>query len=309
MHHFVGIDVSARTLVVWVRPLDLHWRIDNTPAGHRQLLRRLSAYRIQRVVLEATGGYERAVFEALSRAGLPVARINPRRAHAFAAAVGRRAKTDPIDAGLLARMAQTLQPPVTPPATPAQAELRALVQRRTQLVAQRDDERRRQRQATLAMVRASLARHIAQLDKEIARLDAAIATVTPTTDPLLAQRLRTVPGIGPVCSAALIAWLPELGHLDARQIAALVGVAPYNADSGQHTGVRRIAGGRAGLRRLLYMATWSVIRLQPAFKARYTALRARGKCAKVALIACLRVLLVRLNAMVRDQMTWRTVGA
>lgn len=308
MNIFVGIDVASTTLAITVRPLDLHWTIDNTPAGHRQLVRRLATHAVERVVLEATGGYERGVFDALSAAGLPVARINPRRAHAFAAAIGRRAKTDPIDAATLAQMAQVLLPPVTPPTTPAQADLRALVQRRVQLVAQRDDERRRQPQATLPAVSASIARHVAQLGNEIGVLDAAIANATRVADPILAQRLRSVEGIGPVCTAALIAWLPELGQLGSRQIAALVGVAPYNADSGQHAGRRRISGGRAGPRRLLYMAAWSVIRLQPAFKARYTALRARGKCAKVALIACLRVLLVRLNAMVRDQTEWRTAG-
>lgn len=308
MNVWIGIDVAKATLAIWVRPLGEGWTVANTPAGHRQLCRQLAQWSVQRVVLEATGGYEGAVLSALTAAGVPVARINPLRARGFAIACGQLAKTDPIDAAVLAHMAQTLDLPATPAPAPAQQQVRALVQRREQLVQQRDDERRRLHQATLPMIRTSVQRCLRALQRELQQIEAALARAVGHADPALAQCLRAVAGIGPVTAASLMAYLPELGTVDKRRIAALAGVAPYNCDSGQHTGQRRIRGGRAALRRVLYMATWSVIRLQPEFKARYARLRARGKCAKVALIACLRVLIIRLNAMVRDRTPWKTVA-
>lgn len=308
MNVWVGIDVSKAELSVWVRPDGEGWSVANTPAGHRRLLRRLSGLAVERIVLEATGGYERGILTALAEAGLPVVRVNPVRARGFATALGQLAKTDPIDAAVLAHMAQSLELPATPPPPAAHSALRALVQRREQLVQQRDDERRRLAQAGLAAVQASLHRCLRTLQGEIKQLEIAIAQATEVADAALAAGLAAVAGIGPVTTASLMAYLPELGTVNKRQIAALLGVAPYNCDSGQHTGQRRIHGGRAALRRVLYMATWSVIRLQPEFKARYAALRARGKCAKVALIACMRVLIVRLNAMVRDRTPWRMVA-
>lgn len=304
MNVWVGIDVSKAELAVWIRPLNEGLTVANTPAGHRQLCRQLASESVQRVLLEATGGYEQGVFEALCASGLSVVRLNPLRARAFATALGQQAKTDPIDAAVLAHMAQTLELPLSVPPTPAHSALRALVQRRTQLVQQRDDERRRRHQATQLLVQASLR----SVEREIKRLDTAIAQATEAADPALAECLGAVSGLGPVTTASLMAYLPELGAVGKRQIAALAGLAPYNCDSGQHSGVRHIRGGRPALRRVLYMATWSVIRLQPEFKARYAALRARGKCAKVALIACMRVLIVRLNAMVRDRSPWKTIA-
>src|SRR5690606_23888237 len=179
------------------------------------------------------------------------------------------------------------------------------VQRREQLVQQRDDDRRRLKQATHERVRTSLITHISWLRAQIRDIAKDIAQLQRQVDDDLAQRLMAVPGIGEVTAASLQAYLPELGHLDRRESAALAGLAPYNADSGQKEGKRRIRGGRSAIRRVLYMASWSVIRTQPDFQARYRRLREQGKCAKVAITACMRVLLIRLNAMARDKTEWR----
>lgn len=301
---WVGIDVCKRTLSVWVVPQEESFEVANSAEGHRQLLERLGDRAVQRIVLEATGGYERGVLSALGAAGHPVVRINPRRARAFATALGKLAKTDPIDAAVLARMAQVLQHPPHVSASAEHEGLRDLVQRREQLVQQRDDERRRLAQVRSARVRDSLLACIAHLKAQIHQLDRAIAQAARTADAQRTERLGAIAGIGPVTVSSLIAYLPELGHLDRRQIAALVGLAPYNNDSGTHAGKRRIQGGRAALRRVLYMAVLSVIRKQDHFKQRYNALRQRGKCAKVAIVACMRVLLIRMNAMIRDQTPW-----
>jgi len=308
MSLWIGIDVAKASLAVCVLPTKQSFSLANTPQGHAQLLARLEGHVIGNILLEATGGYEQVLMAALAHAGYPVTRINPRRARAFAKAMGTLAKTDPIDAALLARMAELVRAPESP--RPPQGEaLRALVQRREQLVEQRDGERRRLQQATLPAVRDDLREHIDQLQQRIRALDQAMVQSLGDLDAPLAQRLRAIPGIGPVTAASLVAYLPELGCLNRRQIAALAGLAPYNVDSGQHRGQRCIAGGRALIRRVLYMACLTVIRQQADFQQRYERLRARGKCAKVAITACMRVLLVRLNAMVRDQTEWRMASA
>ena len=299
-----GIDVAKDTLAVAVWPGGECWSEANSPKGHRSLLRRLGEAGVERVVVEATGGYESAVLNAMAAGGMSVVRVDPRRARSFAMAIGYVAKTDPIDAMVLARLAQVIEDPGVQAASPAQRALRALVHRREQLVQQRDDDRRRLKQAVIVAVQRSLERGIRAAKREIATLDAAIQDAALAADAARVAQLRQVSGIGAVTTASLMAYVPELGSLDRKQIAALVGVAPFNRDSGQTSSPRRIRGGRAAVRRVLYMATWSVIRTQPHFSARYQALRARGKVAKVALIACLRVLLIRLNAMVRDQTVW-----
>ena len=305
MKTWIGIDVSKATLAVCLLPQQQLLACSNDPLGHAQLLGHLQGLDIGNVLLEATGGYERLVMGALAGAGLMVTRINPRRARAFATALGKTAKTDPIDAALLARMAELVQRPVLAP-EPDRDELRALVQRREQLVQQRDDERRRLHQTTSPLVREDLLEHIGQLRLRIRHLDKAIVHAQQHLDDQLSRKLQAIAGIGQVTAASLMAYLPELGRLDRRQIAALAGLAPYNVDSGQHAGKRRIRGGRAAIRRVLYMACWSVIRKQADFKARYQRLRQQGKAAKVAITACMRVLLIRLNAMVREQTEWRT---
>lgn len=309
MSVFVGIDVAKATLAVALRPSGEVFEVANSPAGHRALAQRLRKLTVERVLLEATGGYERAVMAAL-QAEWPVVRVAPHRARSFATAMGRIAKTDPIDAAMLAHMAQVVDTPPTQPETPQQLRLQALVQRRSQVVQQRDDERRRLQQVQAQpLVVASLKRLLRAQQAEIALLDKAIAQAVAEADRQRADRLLAIPGVGPVTAATLIAFLPELGQIERRQIAALVGVAPYNADSGGKTGLRRIRGGRAGIRRVLYMATWSAIRAQPALNQRYQTLRARGKCAKVALVACMRSFLGQINAMLRDGGQWQPTPA
>lgn len=305
MSVFVGIDVAKATLAVALRPSGDVFEVANTPAGHRALAQRLRKLRVERVLLEATGGYERAVMAAV-QAEWPVIRVPPHRARAFATAMGRVAKTDPIDAAMLAHLAQVTDMLPAPVETPQQQRLQALVQRRGQVVQQRDDERRRlQQMQGQPLVAASLKRQLRGLQAEITLLDKTIVQAVAEADGQRAAQLRAVPGVGPVTAATLIAFLPELGQIERRQIAALVGVAPYNADSGGKQGLRHIRGGRAGIRRVLYMATWSALRTQPALKRRYEALRARGKCAKVALVACMRTLLGQINAMLRDGTPWQ----
>lgn len=309
MSLWIGIDVAKATLAVCVLPAGQHLTFPNTPEGHVELVAHLQKHPVGNILLEATGGYERALMAALIKAALPTTRINPLRARAFAIAMGKTAKTDLIDAALLARMAQLVPPPTAATSEPEREALRALVQRREQLVEQRDDERRRLQQATLPAVRTDLADNIRQLRVRIRAISKAIVQTQRQLNDTLCQRLWAIPGIGPVTVASLMAYLPELGRLNRRQIAALAGLAPYNVDSGQHAGKRSIRGGRAAIRRVLYMACWSVIRTQHDFKCRYERLRQLGKCAKVAVTACMRVLLIRLNAMVRDQTEWKMVTA
>lgn len=301
---WIGIDVAKHTLAVYVLPAQQHLTLPNTAEGHAQLLAHLHDQAVGNILLEATGGYERALMATLIKGGQPVTRINPRRARAFAIAMGKTAKTDPIDAMLLARMAELVQAPAVA-LEPEREALRALVLRREQLVEQRDSERRRLHQATEPLSREDLIGHIGHLRLRIRTISKAIVHARRQLDDGLCQRLEAIPGIGPVTAASLMAYLPELGRLDRRQIAALAGLAPYNVDSGKHAGKRSIRGGRAAIRRVLYMACWSVIRKQDDFKRRYERLRQSGKCAKVAITACMRVLLIRLNAMVRENTDWK----
>lgn len=305
MSVYVGIDVAKATLAVALRPSGEQFEVANDSVGLRKLARRLERLEVEKILLEATGGYERVAIAALAHRW-PVVLVAPHRARAFATSMGRIAKTDPIDAAMLAHLAQVIEAePVAPPA-PEQVRLQALVNRREQLVSQRDDDRRRVLQATEPLVLASLKRQLKQVAGEITRLDRAIAEAVTKLGNDTATRLGSVPGIGAVTTATLLAFLPELGRLEKRQIAALVGVAPYNVDSGNRQGKRRIRGGRAGVRRVLYMATWSAIRTQADLNARYKGLRERGKCAKVAVVACMRIFLIRLNAMIRDGSAWKS---
>lgn len=305
MSVFVGIDVAKATLAVFVRPSGECWEVANDAVGLKTLAGRLERMEVSKILLEATGGYERTAINALA-GKWPVILVAPHRARAFANSMGRLAKTDPIDAAVLAHLAEVIEAEAVTPPEPRQVRLQALVNRREQLVAQRDDDRRRQQQAIEPLVVASLRRQLKQVATEIARLDRFIADAVAGMRDAKADQLRAVPGVGPVTVATLLAFLPELGNLEKRQIAALVGVAPYNVDSGKREGKRRIRGGRAGVRRVLYMATWSAIRRQKDFQLRYRALRERGKCAKVALVACMRILVIRLNAMLRDGTPWRS---
>lgn len=305
MRTSVGIDVAKATLMVCIRPLDDVFEVANNAQGIATLVKRLRGVEggIFRIVLEATGGYETPALHALLKAGFPAVRVSAQRAHAFIRATGCLAKTDIVDARALAHFAEAIEPPVRAAPTKQELELQELVQRRQQLVSQRDDERRRLHHASHALACRSIERHVSALDREIARFDELLQKHAQVL-PGYTQMIR-VKGIGPVSAATLLADLPELGKLDRRQIAALVGLAPFNCDSGNHRGKRRITGGRAAVRRILYMATWSVIRTQTRFRDKYKALRASGKLAKVAVVACMRTLLVSLNAMIRDGSEWR----
>jgi len=305
MISWVGIDISKSNLVVWVQPQKDGFEVPNTVEGFDVLIARLGQYTVGRVLLEATGGYERRVMAALQQASFSVLRINPRRARAFAVAMGKNAKTDPIDAAVLADFAEALHASREKPISPEREALRELIQLREHFVQQRDDNKRRLQQAQLPAVIEAIKDHIRYLQTQIKQFGKAIDQSMRELDAEKADRLISVKGIGTVATASLLVYLPELGELDRREIAALAGIAPYNDDSGNHSGKRQIYGGRARVRRALYMACWGVIRHQADFKARYESLRERGKSAKVALIACMRILLIRLNAMLRDGTEWR----
>jgi transposase len=306
MISWLGIDVAKSTLSVWLRPEDISFSVPNNSAGYAQLVETLAGYDVQKALLEATGGYERGVLAALRQAGFTVVRVNPRRARAFAQAIGKQAKTDPIDAQVLAQFAETLKA-ANPQMASTQAQcLRELVQQRERFVQQRDDDRRRIQQAQLPKVIDALKGHIAFLKTQILELEKAIEQAMQALDALKTTQLTSVKGIGTITAASLMAYLPELGELDRHQVAALAGLAPYNNDSGTFQGKRKICGGRSAVRRVLYMSCWTVIRYDASFKARYEGLCGNGKSAKVALVACMRVLLIRLNAMLRDGTAWRT---
>lgn len=253
------------------------------------------------VVFEASGGYDRPLRSALNAAGAAQARVNPARARQFARATGRLAKTDRVDARVLAEMGRRLDLAPDQPPAPERQALRALATRRRQLVEMRKQEATRLRQTDDALARRSLARCIRALDREVAAFDAAIAARIAASPDLAAieRRLRSAPGVGPVVAATLIAELPELGSLDRRRIAALVGLAPVAHDSGCRRGLRGIAGGRPAPRALLYLAALQASRRDPTFRAFRERLRAKGKSVKQCLVATARKLLVTLNAMLK----------
>lgn len=312
---FLGIDVSKATLEIAGRRAgrvvpQLPASVANTDAGLTTLVPALVALAPTLIVLEATGGYERLAAAALALAGLPVVVVNPRQVREFAKAVGRLAKTDRLDAALLALFAERIRPELR--ARPAfdTTELSDLVQRRRQVVDMLTMERNRRALATAA-VRRRLDAHIAWLEREVADLERRLRDAIEASPVWRARDdvLQSAPGIGPRVSQTLIALLPELGTLNRQRIAALAGVAPFNDDSGRHTGERHIAGGRTAVRTVLYMAALVGIRHNPVLKVFYQRLRAKGKAAKVALVACMRKLLTILNTMVRTNTAWCTDAA
>lgn len=304
-----GIDVSKGSLEVRVNLFEHGVSCRNAESDFPGLIGWLKLHQVRRVLLEATGGYERQVMKALQAADLEVIRINPCRAKAFAKAMGQQAKTDPIDAQFLAKFAAVIDTPVSRVTTCEHDELRALVQQRENFIQQRDDDKRRLKTASSDAVKPALQSHIAYLNQAVKSIGQLICQSAEKLDSKKVDRLCSVKGIGLVTAASLMAYLPELGEVGRRAIAALAGLAPYNNDSGEHKGMRHISGGRFAARRSLYMACWVVIRDQPEFQVRYKALRDKGKCAKVALVACMRVLLIRLNAMLRDGTEWKEHAA
>ena len=304
---FVGIDVSKDTLDFFVRPEGERGAVENSPKGHAELLGRLRGRTVNRIVLEATGGYEAAVALVLRQADLPACVVNPRQVRDFKRSTGQLAKTDVIDAEVLAHFAEAIRPPVRPLPDPLVQELTALVARRHQLVEMRVAEKNRIQKTAAASIARRIRSHIDWLDKEIERVESELDR-TIKGSPLFSgssDLLQSAPGVGRVVSSILLAALPELGKLDRKQIAALVGVAPFANESGRTVdGHRHIWGGRGQVRALLYMASVVGIRYNPILSAFYARLVAAGKPSKVALTACSRKLLTILNAMMRSRTGW-----
>jgi transposase len=302
---FVGIDVSKAHLDIAALPEDRRWRVAHDDAGVSELVAALVPLAPACVVVEATGGYETALVTALALAGVAVAVVNPRQVRDFAKGLQRLAKTDAIDAWVLARFGEVTQPAPRPLDDAATLDLTALVHRRRQLVEMLVAEKHRRSVARPA-VRRRLDAHIVWLEREVATADTDIAARIRQS-PVWREReqlLRSVPGVGRGTASVLLTGLPELGDASPRQLAALVGVAPFAADSGRWRGQRRIWGGRAPLRAALYMAALAATRCNPVLKAFYQRLRGAGKPPKVALVAVMHKLLTVLNAIVRTGQPW-----
>lgn len=305
----VGVDVAKAELVVAVRPGGEHWVVANDEAGARALAARLRERAPTLVVLEATGGYEVVAVAALAAAGLPVVVVNPRQVRDFARATGQLAKTDRIDAAVLALFAERVQPPVRPLPNADARALDALLTRRRQLLEMLQAERNRLGQVSGRGQRAvttSLTAHIGYLERELRTTDTDLGAAVRAS-PAWRERddlLQSVPGVGRVTSLTLLAELPELGCLSRRAIAKLVGVAPLSWDSGTRRGRRCVYGGRASVRAVLYMATVTATRHNPLIAAFYSRLVAGGKPKQLALVACMRKLLTMLNAIARTATRW-----
>jgi len=303
--HWVGIDVCKQTLDTHIRPIGQRLQHPNTAVGIANLVKSLQSLCIERVVLEATGGLEIPAALSLNQAGLAVAIVNPRQVRDFARATGKLAKTDAIDAAVLAHFAAAIQPEVRPLASQEDRLLGELVLRRQQLVDMITAEKNRSTTMQEPM-REQIEAHIEWLERQLANLNEQLQQTIRHT-PLWLERaklLKSVPGVGEVLSSLLLADLPELGRLNSRKIASLVGLAPVNRDSGQFRGRRMIWGGRARVRTALYMPTLAAIRFNPVIKAFYERLLQRGKQKKVAITACMRKLLVILNAIVSKGQPW-----
>ena len=304
-NRYIGVDVSSSELVVGVLPTGEVWQVANDPEGFSVLTRRLGALSPALIVLEASGGYEAEVAGELTDAGMPVVVINPRQTREFARSSGRLAKTDTIDAMALARFGQAVNPPVRPLPTQSEKELRALIGRRRQIVGMITAERNRLPKATVYVQR-QIEKHIAWLQTQLEDLGKDLDRLIESSPVWRARDdlLQSVPGVGPVASSVLLAELPELGCLNRKEIACLVGVAPHNRDSGRFRGKRSVWGGRSHVRSALYMATLVASRYNPAIKAFYGRLCEAGKPKKVALVASMRKLLTILNAMLKNHTAW-----
>jgi len=302
---FVGIDVSRSRLDIAVRPTGRVWSVTNDEVGIAALVAELTALRPELIVLEATGGMQSHVVAAAGAVGLPIVVINPRQARDFARATGRLAKTDALDAAVLAHFAEAIRPTPRPLPDETAQQLAALVGRRRQLVEMRTAEGNRLH-GTAPNLRPRIERHIAWLDQELETINQDLETMIQGSPLWRAKEdlLRSVPGVGPTVARTLVAELPELGHLNRKEIAALVGVAPLNRDSGTLRGRRAIWGGRASVRLVLYMAALVASRRNPVIKAFYDRLLAAGKTPKVALVACMRKLLTILNTMLNHGTSW-----
>jgi len=307
MEHFIGIDVAKDRLDVHTRPGGEVFAVARDSNGLAMLVERLQRLAPALVALEATGGYETVVASALGAAQLPLAVVNPRQIRDFARATGKLAKTDRIDAAAIAHFAEAVRPPARPLADAEARALGELVARRRQVIEMIIAERHRRRMASQRRVIRAIERHLALLQAELSELEGDIDDAIRKSPAWQADAdlLASVPGVGKVTLRTLIAELPELGHLNRRKIAALVGVAPINCDSGTLRGRRTIAGGRPAVRTALYMAALVASRANPVIAAYYAKLRAAGKTGKQALVACMRRLVVILNAILRDRKPWQ----
>lgn len=303
----VGLDVAKEHLAVHVLPSEEAFTVGADETGLATLATRLTPLTPTRIVLEATGGYEVPVAAALAAAGLPVVVVNPRQIRDFAKATGTLAKTDALDARIIAQFAAAIRPPVRPLPDADAQRLGALVTRRRQLLEMLGAESHRRRQARDPQLQRRIAAHVTWLERALREVDAELRDTIQASPVWRAreQLLSSVPGIGPVTAQTVLAELPELGQVGHRQIAALVGVAPFAWESGTLRGKRAIRGGRPTVRRVLYMATLVAVRRNPILAAFYQRLRARGRPAKVALVAAMRKLLTILNAMLRDRREWQ----
>ena len=303
---YVGIDVSKAQLDVAVRPSGEAWSVPHDLGGIATLVARLKALEPALVVLEATGGLEMPLAGALAEGGIPVAVVNPRQVRDFAKATGRLAKTDTLDAQILAHFAEVVRPTPRPLPDEKSQELSAVLARRRQIVEMLTAERNR-REGSARAVRRGILSHIKWLERNLKETDGDLSRMIRES-PLWREKddlLKSAPGVGPVVSTTLLANLPELGSLNRKQIAALVGVAPLNRDSGTLRGKRTIWGGRAQVRTTLYMAALAAARHDPLIRSFYQRLLAAGKAKKLALTACMRKLLTILNAMLKHRTPWR----
>lgn len=302
----IGVDVAKDWLDLASTASDSIERLPHTAEGIAQVLQRVRQLQAQRVTVEATGGWETALVAALADAGLPVVVVNPRQVRAYARALGRLAKTDRIDARVLCAFTCAVHPPLRPLKDEQAALLSALLTRRQQLLAMRTAEKNRLVMGAKGQVGKNLRAHIKWLDRHLHDTDRDIQRLIEASPVWQAtvDLLTSAPGIGSTTARLLVGQLPELGHLNRKQIAALAGLAPYNRDSGMHRGQRIIWGGRREVRQALYMATLSAVRSNPPIRDFYDRLKANGKPSKVALTACMRRLLTILNAMIRDQSPW-----
>jgi transposase len=303
---FVGVDVSKDSLDVAIGAEKDIITFANDQKGVNALVKKLSRIDAELTVFESTGGYELLATSSLAEAGLPVVIVNPRQVRDFAKATGILAKTDAIDARVIAHFAQAVKPDVRPLKDRATSELTALVTRRRQIVEMIVAERNRLKLANKRNIK-DIKDHIRWLQKRLDKIETDIGKTIQNSQIWRCKDniLRSVPGIGPITSASLICDLPELGVLSPKKIAMLAGLAPLNCDSGKFKGRRRIWGGRASVRSGLYMATLAATRCNPAIKGFYQRLTAAGKCHKVAITACMRKLLIIVNAMLRDQTLWQ----
>ena len=305
MDVYVGIDVSKERLDIAVRPTGESWHVPNDEEGIDELVGRLRATGPSLVVLEASGGYERQVVAALVAVQLPVVVVNPRQAREFARATGKLAKTDSLDAQVLAHFAEAVRPEVRSVPDEQAQELSVILSRRRQVVGMLVAEKNRV-QTAVSPVRERIEAHIAFLQAELSDLDGELERAIRNSPVWREQDrlLRSVPGVGPVLSRTLLAELPQLGTLSHKQLAALVGVAPLNRDSGKLRGKRSVWGGRGRIRAVLYMGTIAATRFNPVIREFYQRLLEKGKPKKVAITACMRKLLTILNSMLRDGTRW-----